>query len=140
MKIMKEKTQSSTRTHKIIYWVATLWLALGMVSTAVVQIMQIPEVVDEMTALGYPMYIFPFLGIVKIAGVIALLVPKFTLLKEWAYAGFLFLMLGALYSHTAAGDPLIESFGPALLLVLCMLSWYFRPANRRLQSVQISGS
>ncbi|MFN7160543.1 MAG: DoxX family protein [Candidatus Gracilibacteria bacterium] len=124
-----------TKTNKIIYWIATLWLALGMVSTAVVQIMQIPEEAALMTKLGYPLYFLTLLGIWKILGVAAVLAPKFPLLKEWAYAGFFFAMSGAIFSHIAAGNPVADIFPALLLLVLTVVSWYFRPADRRLISV-----
>ena len=82
--------------------------------------------------LGYPVYILTILGIWKILGTVALLVPKFPLLKEWAYAGFFFIMSGAIYSHVAIGDPLAEILPSLLLLVLTVVSWYFRPADRRI--------
>jgi hypothetical protein len=88
-----------------------------------------------MSQLGYSDYILPMLGIWKMLGVIAILVPKFPLLKEWAYAGFFFLMSGAIVSHLANGDEAKEFFGPGLLLVLTVVSWYFRPAERKLLTV-----
>ena len=117
---------------KIIYWIATVWLSLGMVSTGIVQLMQIKEEVDMMTRLGYPLYFLTLLGIWKLLGVVAVLIPKYPLLKEWAYAGFFFSMSGALFSHAAVGDAASEFFGPALLLVLTVVSWYFRPAGRKI--------
>jgi uncharacterized membrane protein YphA (DoxX/SURF4 family) len=125
-----------TKRNKIIYWIATLWLALGMTVTGVVQLIKMKEEVDMMNHLGYPIYFLTILGIWKILGVIAVLIPKFTLLKEWAYAGFFFAMSGAIFSHLACGDALIALFGPSLLLVLTIVSWYFRPLERKLISVQ----
>ena len=72
------------------------------------------------------------LGICKILGVIAVLIPGIPLLKEWAYAGFVFAMSGAVFSHIAVGDDVKQLFGPALLLILTGVSWYFRPESRRL--------
>jgi hypothetical protein len=120
-----------TKRNKIIYWVATLWLALGMTSTGIVQILQIKEEVDMMAHLGYPLYFLVILGVWKLLGVVAILIPKFPLLKEWAYAGFFFAMSGAVISHFSVGDGAKEYFGPTLLLVLTVLSWYFRPADRK---------
>lgn len=120
-----------TKRNKIIYWIATIWLALGMVSTAIVQLIHMKEEVELFERLGYPLYFLTLLGVWKILGVVAVLIPKFPLLKEWAYAGFFFAMSGAIISHLAMGDALIELFGPTLLLVLTGLSWYFRPANRK---------
>jgi hypothetical protein len=121
-----------TKRNKIIYWVATLWLALGMVSTGGVQLLKVKEEADMFTHLGYPDYLLTMLGIWKILGVVVLLIPKFPLLKEWAYAGFFFAMSGAVISHVAIGDGAKELFGPILLIVLTVVSWYFRPADRKL--------
>lgn len=117
---------------KIIYWVATIWLSLGMISTGIVQLIQMEEEVQKMNTLGYPSYFLTIIGVWKILGVIAVLVPKFPLVKEWAYAGFFFLMSGAIFTHLAVADEAVEYFGPALLLVLTVVSWYFRPADRKL--------
>lgn len=120
-----------TKRNKIIYWIATLWLALGMTSTGVVQLLKLKEEAVMMEHLGYPLYFLTILGIWKILGVIAILVPKFPLLKEWAYAGFFFSMSGAVFSHLAVGDGGKEFFGPILLIILTVVSWYFRPADRK---------
>jgi hypothetical protein len=64
----------------------------------------------------------------EIFGVVAVLIPKFALLKEWAYAGFFFAMSGAVFSHIASGDSMKEIFPSLLLLTLIVVSWYFRPA------------
>lgn len=121
----------STKGRKIAYWVTTCWLALGMLSTGLVQLMQVKEEVVMMRQLGYPQYFLPLLGTWKLLGVVAILIPKLPLLKEWAYAGFFFAMSGAIVSHLAVGDGATELFGPVLLLVLTVLSWYFRPAERK---------
>ena len=126
---------TTTKRTKIIYWIATLWLALGMTSTGVVQLIKMKEETDMMNRLGYPIYFLTILGTWKIMGVMAVLVPKFPLVKEWAYAGFFFAMSGAIFSHAVTGDEAKEFFGPCLLLVLTVVSWYFRPAERRLVPV-----
>lgn len=118
------------KRNKIIYWISTVWLALGMLSTGIVQLLKQKEEAEMMTHLGYPLYFLTLLGIWKILGVIAVLIPKFTLLKEWTYAGFFFAMTGAVFSHLAVGDGGKEFFGPVLLLILTVVSWYFRPENR----------
>lgn len=127
-----------TKTKKIIYWIATIWLALGMVSTGIVQLMHSktgPGGLDAMTQLGYPAYFLTILGVWKILGAATVLIPTFTLLKEWAYAGFFFLTTGAIVSHIAAGSPVAEIFPALLLLALTTASWYTRPANRRLVTI-----
>jgi len=122
------------KAGKIIYWVATLWLALGMVSTGIVQLLKEKSGqggLDSITHLGYPVYFLTILGVWKMLGVIAVLIPKFPLLKEWAYAGFFFAMTGAVFSHLAIHDEAKELFGPILLIILTLLSWYFRPVDRK---------
>ena len=124
-----------TKRNKIIYWIATIWLALGMISTGVVQLFKAKEGqggVDMITHLGYPVYLLTILGICKILGVVALLIPKSPLVKEWAYAGFFFLMSGAIFSHIASAYSISEIFPALLLLILTVVSWYFRPANRKI--------
>lgn len=120
-----------SKRNKIIYWIATAWLSLGMVSTGIVQLLHHEAEVNMMAHLGYPAYLLTLLGIWKMLGVIAILVPRAALLKEWAYAGFFFAMSGAVFSHLAIGDSAKELFGPVLLLVLTALSWYYRPADRK---------
>jgi hypothetical protein len=120
-----------SKRNKIIYWVATIWLCLGMVSTGIVQLIPLEEEVEKMSALGYPLYFLTLIGVWKLVGVVAVLMPGYPLLKEWAYAGFFFLMSGAVFSHAAVGDQASEYFGPTLLLALTVISWYLRPAERK---------
>jgi hypothetical protein len=124
-----------SKRNKIIYWVATVWLALGMVSTGIVQLIKMEEEVANFTRLGFPVYLMAIMGVWKILGVAAVLAPKFPLLKEWAYAGFFFAMSGAVIAHIAVGDGAQEVFGPALLLLLTTVSWYFRPTDRKINIV-----
>ncbi|TNJ58365.1 DoxX family protein [Paenibacillus hemerocallicola] len=122
------------KRNKIIYWVATAWLALGMLSTGIVQLIKLDAEVDMMMHLGYPSYLLVLLGASKILGVAAILIPKFPLLKEWAYAGFFFTMSGAIISHLVLGDSSGDILPPLLLLILTVASWYFRPADRKIRS------
>lgn len=122
------------KRDKIIYWVATLWLSLGMTATGLVQLIGMEEQSEVIKKLGYPLYLLTLLGIWKILGVIAVLVPKFPLVKEWAYAGFFFTMSGAIFSHAAVGDAATDFFGPTLLLVLTVVSWYMRPASKKVMT------
>src|SRR3982751_6020451 len=122
------------KRDKIIYWIASSWLALGMISTGAVQLFRLkgngPGSVDSMIHLGYPVYLVTILGVWKILGVVVLIIPKSPLLKEWAYAGFFFIMSGAIFSHIASGDPVTAIFPALLLIMLTAVSWYFRPADR----------
>ena len=130
-----------TKRNKIIYWVSTIWLALGMTATGLLQLTKTeaegaiaPPGVWGITRLGYPVYFLTIIGVWKILGVVAILSPKYPLVKEWAYAGFVFLMSGALFSHIAVGGPISEFIPSSLLLTLTVLSWYFRPAGRKIIS------
>ena len=125
-----------TKAKKIIYWIATIWLSLGMMSSAIVQLMRIPEGVEGVTHLGYPAYLLTILGIWKIFGVVTVLVPKFPLVKEWAYAGFFFVTTGAFVSHITMGDRFGEIFPSVLLMILTVVSWYFRPESRKTVSAE----
>lgn len=120
------------KRNKIIYWIATGFLAFGMLAGGVQQLLQIGGYVEIITQLGYPLYFLTILGAWKILGVIVLLVPKFPLVKEWAYAGFFFAMSGAAISHIVAGQPFTEALPSLILLTVTVVSWYFRPADRRI--------
>lgn len=120
-----------TKQNKIIYWIATIWLALGMTSTGIVQVMNMQEEADMITGLGYPVYFLTIIGVWKLLGVVAVLVPRFPVIKEWAYAGFFFNMSGAIISHLFSGSAAADFFGPTLLLVLTAISWHFRPSDRK---------
>ncbi|MDT3740338.1 MAG: DoxX family protein [Candidatus Kapabacteria bacterium] len=123
-----------SKRNKIIYRIATVWLSLGMLSSGIVQLLNIKSETDFILQLGYPVYFLTILGIWKILGVVAVLIPNFPLVKEWAYAGFFFTMTGALYSQIAMGNALGEIFPPILLIVLTVVSWYFRQADRKVIS------
>jgi hypothetical protein len=130
-----------TKRNKIIYWIATLWLAAGMLATGVQQLLKVnldgalsPPGVYGIKHLGFPVYILTLIGVWKILGILALVAPKYPLLKEWAYAGFFFLLTGAVFSHIAVGHAATELIPSLVLLVLLAMSWYFRPENRKLQT------
>jgi len=120
------------KRNKIIYWIFTGLFTIGMFSSGLQQIFRQKDMVDMVSALGYPMYFMTILGVWKILGVIAVLLPGFKLLKEWAYAGFFFVMTGALISHIAVGDYAVKAMlGPIFQIIFIIVSWYFRPASRR---------
>ena len=89
---------------KIIFWVVTGLLAAMLGIGAVYDAISAPEAVEHVTRIGYPAYIVPVLGVAKILGIIAILVPGYPRIKEWAYAGIFYDLLGAFYSHIAFGD------------------------------------
>jgi len=124
------------KRNSIIYWVATALLCFGMLASGLAQIFQTKQMTDLVVPLGYPTYFLYIIGTWKVLGVIAILMPGYKLLKEWAYAGFFFLMTGAFVSHLATGDHEIKALlGPVMQTIFIILSWYFRPSNRRLVTV-----
>ena len=110
-------------------------MSLGMVSSAVMQLMRHTLENELMVHLGYPLYLQTMVGVWKLLGVIVVLAPRLPLAKEWAYAGFFFAMSGAFVSHVALGDPFSEIFPSVLLMILTVVSWYFRPESRRIRPV-----
>lgn len=122
-----------SKRNKIIYWIATLWLSLGMMSTGIVQLLKVDSEIEFILNMGYPVYFLTIISIWKILGVIAVLLPKFLLVKEWAYAGFFFCMSGAIFSHLALNHTFKEIAPPLLLLTLTVISWFFRPESRKIK-------
>lgn len=123
------------KRNKILYWVLTGFLAFGMLAQGVAQLFHAKGYVAIMDHLGYPIYFLNIIGLWKMLGVIAILIPGFTLVKEWAYAGFFFVMSGAALSHMALSDGLKETLPAITLLFLIVASWYFRPADRKCISI-----
>ena len=131
----KAGTFLSAKTSKIVYWISAIWLALGMASTGASQLFNGKSGAGGETSiihLGYPVYLLAILGVAKILGVLAILIPRFPLLKEWAYAGFFFMMIGAVISHIVCRDAIVQIFPSLLLLFLISTSWYFRPLDRKI--------
>jgi uncharacterized membrane protein YphA (DoxX/SURF4 family) len=113
------------KSIKITYWVFTILLIVLMLFSAIASFKQNPEGVAMMKHLGYPYSVLTLLSIAKILGVIAILVPGFPRLKEWAYAGFTFDLVGAIYAGLAAGDPLSSSLPIFIGLILIFGSYIF---------------
>jgi hypothetical protein len=119
------------KRNKIIYWVATIWLASGLLAGGIQQLFLTENFVEIFQHLGYPLYLMRILGAWKILGAIAILIPGYRLLKEWAYAGSFFLWTGALISHLVWGD-VDMSFPAIILTILTLVSWSFRPKERKI--------
>ncbi len=116
------------------YWIITALLSFCIFSGGLAQSMQIKGVVDGFKPLGYPIYFISFIGIWKMLGIVAILIPGFKLLKEWAYAGIFFAMSGAVISHIASNDVSVQIIAPFVLAIFTVLSWYLRPADRKIIS------
>lgn len=107
------------------YWILTGLMAAFMLMASIPDVLLIPAAVALFTHLGYPTYLLPFIGIAKILAVISILVPGFHRLKEWAYAGLVFDLVGALYSHISVGDPPGNWIFPIIGLLLVVGSYVF---------------
>jgi hypothetical protein len=119
----------------IVYWVATAVFALSMLLAAIAELSSGHQIVQIRVHEGYPAYVLTLLAVWKLLGVIALLVPRFPRLKEWAYAGFFFDLTGAAVSGIAsggAGDPGTAILLPSILTLIAMASWALRPSSRTL--------
>jgi hypothetical protein len=111
------------KTQKIVFRVITGILSLGMLMSGFMYLTSNPKVVEGFTLLGFPLTILPFLGLAKIAGAIVLQIPKFEAVKEWAYAGFTFTFVGAVWFHITSHTPFV---GPLIALVLLVASYLLR--------------
>jgi len=127
-----EAVQTTSKTKTVIYWTVTGLICLGMFFGGIAQILGADANVQGMKNLGYPLYILPLLGTFKILGVIVVLSPRMLLLKEWAYAGYFFLLTGALFSHISSGEPFVHWAGPLVFWLLIPVSWWLRPASRKI--------
>lgn len=120
------------RSKTIWYWIITGILSFCLFSGGLAQALQVQGVVQGFKPLGYPTYFISFIGIWKMLGIIAILVPGFKLLKEWAYAGLFFTMTGAVISHIASNDIHAQIIAPIVFSIFTVLSWYLRPDNRKI--------
>jgi hypothetical protein len=124
------------KTQTIGYWVTTGIIAALFLFGGVTDLSRSAQVVEGMNHLGYPAYFISLLGVWKLLGAVAIVAPRFPLLKEWAYAGMFFDMSGAAVSHASSGDPLGRVLFPVILLAVLVASWALRPSSRRLQGVK----
>jgi DoxX-like family len=116
---------------RVVYWIATILFVLPLAWSAVLYFTEAPKMVETMTHLGYPLYFMKILGTAKLLGVAALLYPGFPRLKEWAYAGFTFDLIGAFCSHLASGDPIYIALVPIGFLALLAISyWCWKAPDR----------
>ena len=111
------------RKLSAIYWVLTALAAAFMLMASIPDVLQIPAAVDIFKHLGFPPYLLPFIGLAKILGVVVVLVPGFQRLKEWAYAGLVFDLLGAFYSHISVRDRPADWLFAIIGLALVMTSY-----------------
>jgi uncharacterized membrane protein len=130
---MTDLTNASdcSRTRIIAYWVTTAIIAAEFAVGGVMDLLRAPLFFEILKRLGYPGYFSIILGIWKVLGAVAVVVPRFRRLKEWAYAGMFFTMTGAVASHLAVGDPAVMLVAPIVFTGLVLASWALRPPPRR---------
>lgn len=128
------------KSQKALYRGATLFLAIAMTAGGLQQLLQMGGYVEIVQALHYPVYMLSILGFWKLLGVLIILLPGLPTLKEWAYAGFVFAMSGAAASHLIVGQPFTEAIPSLILLLVTLLSWYFRPDHRKITCSATAGA
>jgi DoxX-like family len=128
---------SFARWRPAAYWLATAAVVAELELGGAWDIARLPMVRDLVTGLGYPSYFLVLLGIWKMLGGLALLVPRRALLKEWAYAGTFFVYTGAIASHLTTGYARSEVGLLAVLTTLTVISWALRPPSRRLRQATV---
>jgi uncharacterized membrane protein YphA (DoxX/SURF4 family) len=129
------KVESRPIGRLVAYWTVTIILAFSITLSGIGQLMRYGGNIDLVTAIGFPLYVTNILGSWKLLGVIAIVVPGFPRLKEWAYSGIFFLMTGAALSHVFAndyGDYGFHIILPLFYAALGIASWALRPKSRRL--------
>ena len=117
----------------IAYWTTTILIALPIGSGGIAQVAHVKENVEGFVhVLGYPLYFMTVLGVWKILGAIAILVPRLPRLKEWAYAGIFFDLTGAAASWAAVGGSgeVFHIVAPLVMACLAAASWALRPPSR----------
>jgi hypothetical protein len=119
---------------RIAYWSVTVLAGTGLFLGGLGDLLGAAPVIEGLTHMGYPRYFPTILGFWKVCGVLTLLLPGMSRLKEWAYAGFFFVLTGAITSHVVTDGSLVSSVPAIVLLTLVLLSYFLRPEDRKLAS------
>ena len=136
------QSEADGRGRRLVGTVSTVVFSLVMTGSALLFLSGAPKVAESLGALGYPAYLAKLLGAAKLCGVAALWLPLPKALREWAYAGFAFNLLGAVASHLASPGPRAHALQPAVLLVPLLLSYFLRhraAASRGARDVRDAG-
>ena len=124
----------------LAYWIFTILFSILMLGSAIPDVVSAQIAVDGFAKIGLPAYLVPFVGVAKVLGVIAILTPGHARIKEWAYAGLTFDLIGATYSIIAGGQPASAWIGMAVPLALAAVAYYFHvKRQQRSELVKTSG-
>lgn len=120
----------ASRALRIVYWTTTVLTAFSITSGGAAQLFGARENVEGIVLLGYPAFFLTILGFWKVVGGIAIVIPGFPRVKEWAYAGIVFDLTGAAVSNAVSGSPALHVVAPLVLVAITLLSWVLRPSVR----------
>ncbi len=127
-------------TASVSYWIATTLVAIAFLLPGVGNLLHTQQIARDMAHLGYPSYFLTVLGSWKVLGAIAISIPRFPRLKEWAYAGMIFDLTGAAISRAVSGDGVSGIAPPLAIAALVIVSWALRPRSRRLSPTKPAAS
>jgi hypothetical protein len=125
------------KSKTIAYWVCTALIVLTIGSGGAAQALRVPQNVEGMVALGYPVHFIVLLGVWKVLGALTLLAPRLRLVKEWAYAGIFIDLSGAVVTAIANQSAVFHVVAPAVLIGFLVASWALRPESRRLPELPL---
>ncbi|MDF2437804.1 MAG: DoxX-like family protein [Bacteroidota bacterium] len=127
---------TNTKRTNTFYWIFTGIFGAFMLLSAIPDVLMVPQAVEFMTHLGYPEYFIVFIGVAKILGSLAILIPGFPIVKEWAYAGLIFDLIGAIYSIFAIGEGAgsVPVFLP-LIVGICSYIFYHKRRKERAAAI-----
>lgn len=139
---MKKTSPEGGRIKKqnVLYWILTGIMSAFMIMGSIPDVLRVPAALAWFAHLGYPPYLLTFIGIAKILGVTAVLAPGIRRLKEWAYAGLVFDLLGAFYSHISVGDSFASWIFPVIGLLLVVGSYAFYRKKADYQAAYVFAS
>lgn len=113
--------KQSSKGLKITYWLLTGFISLAFLMSSYLYLSKAPDLMENFSKTGFPIFFVAILGVAKLLGAIAIINPWFPKLKEWAYAGFTFVLIGAVWTHLATQTPFIAP----LVFLIALTSSYF---------------
>jgi hypothetical protein len=129
---VKSPANPVTKTQTITYWIVTVIIALESMVGGIGDILREPIYMNILSHLGYPAYFSVILGVGKVLATVAISIPRYPRLKEWAYAGLVFQFIGAITSQIIVGASADMLIAPIIFLCLVIASWLLRPPSRRI--------